>query len=142
RAAANASVLTMSAELERIREDNALLVADLEKKKVDLENLTKIENETQQRDLRAVTNVDRTQKQVDIVQAQLDVSEKKKNDAIIGEQAALNKALQAKIDSEAARRRSDELEETLLKARNPALREGGVGAVKPQVDRDFRATVQ
>jgi hypothetical protein len=102
----------------------------------------KTEDATQNRDTTEKANAAATQKQVDRLQAELDKSEKAKNDALIAEQKAKNDALASKIESDSQKRRADELESKLLVIRDPNRGAGGVGAIKPQVDKDFRATVK
>jgi len=86
-------------------------------------------------------NARQTQQQVDILKTELETSEKLKNDALIATEKARNDGLQAKIDAESSKRRADELEARLLKANDPNRGAGGVGAIRPQADRDFRAKV-
>lgn len=141
REAADAVIAQLKEENNRLQ----TMVKTLDDQRGDLETklaaLQKAEEGTQTRDVQEKANTVKTLKQVEVLQKELDASEKAKNDAIIAAQKSKNDELQAKIDAESARRRADELEGKLLKLNDPNRGSGGVGSLRPQVDRDFKATV-
>ncbi len=141
REAAEAVISQLNEEIARLKGSETTLVANLADAKKKLAEGQLVESNTQVRDLQAIANKEKTQKQVDILKAELDASEKAKNDALIAAQKAKNDAVQANIDAESARRRADELEARVLKLNDPNRGSGGVGAIRPQVDKDFRAKI-
>lgn len=141
RETADALIGQLQGEIARLSTSEKTLSDNLDDARKKLETAQKTEEATQTRDIQALANAKRTQDQVDILQRQFDAAEKKANDALIAEQKAKNDALQARIEADSAKRRADDLEGRLLKANDPNRGAGGVGAIRPQVDRDFRATV-
>jgi hypothetical protein len=141
RAAADAVLAQLRKQVGDLTTSKETLEKTLDETQKKLAIIQKTEEETQKRDAVANTNTLKTQKIVEMLQKQLDSSEKEKNDAVIRAQKMTNDALQARINERSEKRRADELEGKLLKANDPNRGTGGVGATRPQVDRDFKATV-
>lgn len=142
REAADAMILQLRDEITRLKKSESALNEAVKDAETKAAAFQQVEAATQTRDTTAKANETKTQNQVDVLQKELDKSEKEKNDALIAEQKAKNDALQSKIDAESARRRADELEARLLVLRDPNRGAGGVGSIKPQADKDFRAQVK
>lgn len=141
REAADAVIAQLKEEIGRLRTSEKTLADNLKDAQDKIAAAQTAGAALQTRDTQEKANAQKTQQQVDVLQKELSASEKKANDALIGEQKARNDALQAKINEEAAKRRADELEGTVLKMKDPNLGKGGVGSIRPQVDKDFKATV-
>jgi multidrug efflux pump subunit AcrA (membrane-fusion protein) len=141
REAADAVIAQLKEEIARLKTSETTLTASRDDYEKKLAAAQKVEAEAQTRDTQEKANAQKTQKQVDVLQKDLDASEKISNDRLIAEQKAKNDALQAKINEESAKRARDELEGKLLKLNDPNLGKGGVGSIRPQVDKDFKATV-
>ncbi|CAN5228593.1 hypothetical protein BH11PLA2_BH11PLA2_21420 [soil metagenome] len=142
RAAADAVIAQMKDEIARLNTSVKTLGDNLSDAQAKLALAQTTEAATQTRDVVEKANTNKTLSQVNLLQTQLDVSEKAKNDALIAKEKAMNDALDSKIKMESAQRRAEELEGTVIKLNDPLRGKGGVGAVRPQVDKDFKAEVQ
>jgi predicted RND superfamily exporter protein len=140
REAADAVVAQLKEEIVRLRASEKTLSESLESAKSTLSTVQKTEEGTQTLDQIEKANAQKTQKQVDTLQTELNKSEMDKNKALIKEQVAQNRQLEAEIKQKSAERRAEELEAKLLKANDPNFGKG-VGSIRPQVDKDFKATV-
>jgi hypothetical protein len=142
REAQDAVILQLREEVARLKTTEKSLNEAVKDAETKAAAFQAVEQKVQTRDENEKANAKKTQDQVDILQKELNSSEKSRNDALIAEQKAKNDALQSKIDADSARRRADELEAKLLIARDPNRGAGGVGAIRPTVDKDFRAIVK
>jgi predicted nucleic acid-binding Zn-ribbon protein len=146
RAAADSTISQLSAEITSLRARVQAAENDSAGYKAKVEEIGKDKEGYVTAAQLQQTGIKTLQSQVDVLRGQVNDLDKKLNDATIAEQKAENEKLQARIERDAANRKSDDYEKRLLDLNDKYFDlqnggRGGGGSRVPPTDPDFRATV-
>lgn len=147
RAAADAAVAQLQADLKAALAREQAALADAATQKAMVEAVGKDKEAAITKVQISQAEVTNYTSQIDLLRGQVTALDQKLNASTIAEQKAANDALQARIERDAANRKSDEYERRLLDLNDQLVtaRNGGRGGVGvkavPPTDPDFRATV-
>jgi hypothetical protein len=142
---ANAQATAARQEILRITTERDTLQREAAQAKDELNKKLALDQQGESRETLLQTNVQKLQKQVDLLQARLGEVETQANNAIIAAEVARGNEVKANLDKQAALGRAEKLEADFLKQQDVlnALRNGGRGsAAELAPPDDFKATVQ